>query len=134
MSAAEKAELLGLANGMVVAEVGWDEDVDAALRDDIMDIIDADMVEEALEGVDVVLLWWRDDDGEVADGLVDAMVDLAPNGYIWLMTPKVGRDGFVEVSDLSEGAITAGLALTGNANVSAEWQATKVVRPKASRR
>ena len=134
MSAAEGAELLGLASGMVVEEVGWDEDVDAALRDDIMDIIDADMVEEALEGVDVVLLWWRDDDGEVADGLVEALVDLAPTGYIWLMTPKVGRDGFVEVSDLSEGAVTAGLALTGNANVSAEWQATKVVRPKASRR
>ena len=42
MSAAEGAELLGLASGMVVEELGWDEDVDAALRDDIMDIIDAE--------------------------------------------------------------------------------------------
>ncbi len=134
MSAAEGADLLGFAPGMVVEEVGWDEDVDAALRDDIMDIIDADMVEEALEGVDAVVLWWRDDDGDVADGLVEAMTDLAPTGYIWLMTPKVGRTGFVETSDLSEGAVTAGLALTGTANVSADWQATKVVRPKSSRR
>ena len=54
MSAAQGADLLGLAPGMVVEEVGWDDDVDAALRDDIMDIIDADMVEEALEGVDAV--------------------------------------------------------------------------------
>lgn len=134
MSAAESADLLGLTPGMVVEEVGWDEDVDAALRDDIMDIIDADMVEEALEGVDAVVLWWRDDDGDVADGLVEAMTDLAPTGYIWLMTPKVGRAGFIEASDLDEGAITAGMALTGSANVSAEWQATKVVRPKSSRR
>ncbi len=134
MSAAEGAELLGLEPGMVVEEVGWDEDVDSVLRDHIMDIIDADMVEEALEGVDAVLLWWRDDDGEVADGLVEAMTDLSPTGYIWLMTPKVGRDGFIEASDLDEGAVTAGLALTGTANVSAEWQAHKVVRPKASRR
>lgn len=134
MSAAEGAGLLGLAPGMVVEEVGWDEDVDATLRDDIMDIIDADMVEEALEGVDAVLLWWREDDGDVADGLVEAMTDLAPTGYIWLMTPKVGRIGFIEASDLAEGAVTAGLALTGSVNVSAEWQATKVVRPKSSRR
>ncbi len=134
MSAAEGADLLGLAPGMVVEEVGWDDDVDATLRDDIMDIIDADMVEEALEGVDAVVLWWRDDDGDVADGLVEAMTDLAPTGYIWLMTPKVGRAGFIEASDLAEGAVTAGLALTGSANVSAEWQATKVVRPKSSRR
>ena len=134
MSAAEGAELLGLEPGMVVEEVGWDDDADGALRDDIMDIIDADMVEEALEGVDAVVLWWRFDDGDVADGLVEAMTDLAPTGYIWLMTPKVGRVGFIETSDLSEGAVTAGLALTGTANVSADWQATKVVRPKSSRR
>ena len=134
MSAAEGADLLGLEPGMVVEELGWDDDVDAALRDDIMDIIDADMVEEALEGVDVVVLWWRDDDGDVADGLVEAMTDLAPKGYIWLLTPKVGRDGFIEASDLDEGAVTAGLALTNSANVSADWQAHKVVRPKVSRR
>ena len=134
MSAAQGADLLGLSPGMVVEEVGWDEDVDAALRDDIMDIIDADMVEESLEGVDAVVLWWRDDDGDVADGLVEAMTDLAPTGYIWLMTPKVGRSGFIEASDLAEGAVTAGLSLTGSVNVSADWQATKVVRPKSSRR
>lgn len=134
MSAAEGADLLGLTAGMVVEELGWDEDVDATLREDIMDIIDADMVEESLEGVDVVLLWWRDDDGDVADGLVEAITDLAPEGYIWVMSPKVGRPGFIEASDLAEGAVTAGLSLTGTANVSAEWLATKVVRPRISRR
>lgn len=128
------AELLGLEPGLVVQEIGWDEDVDAELRDEIMDAIDADMIDEAVEAVDVVVLWWRDDDGDVVDGLVDALPDLAAEGYIWLLTPKVGRPGFIEPSDLAEGATTAGLSLTRSAGVSADWQAHKVVRPKGARR
>ncbi len=120
---------------MVVQEIGWDEDVDSDLRDEIMDLIDGEMLDEdAIEAVDVVLLWWRDDDGDVADGLVDALPDLSNDGWIWLMTPKVGRDGFIEPSDLAEGAATAGLSLTTTVNVSADWQAHRVVRPKGSRR
>lgn len=130
----EGADLLGLEPGQVVQELGWDEDVDAELRDDIMDVIDADMIEEAVEAVDVVVLWWRDDDGDVVDGLVDAMTDLSDDGFIWLLTPKVGREQFIEPSDVAEGASTAGLALTSTVNVSADWQAHKMVRPKGSRR
>ena len=54
MSAASEADVLGLRPGMLVQELGWDEDTDATLRDAIMDAIDADMVEEAIEAVDVV--------------------------------------------------------------------------------
>ncbi|MDO5067033.1 MAG: DUF3052 domain-containing protein [Propionibacteriaceae bacterium] len=133
-SAASEADLLGLRPGILVQELGWDEDTDQALRETIMDAIDADMVEEAIEAVDVVVLWWRDDDGDVVDGLVDAMTDLAGTGWIWLFTPKVGRPGYVNPSDISEGVTTAGLALTSQANVSAQWQAHKVVRPKAGSR
>ena len=128
------AELLGLNTDMVVQELGWDEDVDQDLRDDIMDIIDADMVEEALEAVDVVILWWRDDDGDVVDGLVDAMPDLADDGYIWLLTPKVGRQGDIDAAAVQEGVTIAGLSLTSTANVAEDWLATKVVRPKGSRK
>ena len=131
MSAASEADVLGLRPGILVQELGWDEDTDATLRDAIMDAIDADMVEEAIEAVDVVILWWREDDGDVADGLVDAMTDLAGTGWIWLLTPKVGRAGYVGPSDISEGVTTAGLALTSQANVSPQWQAHKVVRPKS---
>ena len=88
MTAARGAELLGLDAGMVVQELGWDEDTDPDLRDEIMDAIDADMIEDAIEAVDVVVLWWREDDGDVVDGLVDAMKDLAPTGFIWLLTPQ----------------------------------------------
>ena len=119
---------------MVVQELGWDEDVDADLRDDIMDIIDAEMIDDVLEAVDVVVLWWLDEDGDVADGLVDAMTDLTDSGYIWMLTPKVGRPGFINAASLAEGVAIAGLSLTKTANVASDWQATKVVRPKGARR
>ncbi|WGT48525.1 DUF3052 domain-containing protein [Tessaracoccus lacteus] len=125
---------MGLALGQVVQELGWDEDVDDALRDDIMDIIDAEMIEEPLEAVDVVVLWWRDEDGDVADGLVDAMTDLSGNGWIWLLTPKVGRPGFIDPASIAEGVTVAGLSLTSTANCADDWQATRVVRPKGARR
>ena len=125
---------MGLSKGMVVQELGWDADVDDDLRNDIMDAIDADLVEEALEAVDMVLLWWREEDGDVTDGLVDSMTDLSSAGVIWLLTPKVGRPGFIGPSSVAEGVTIAGLSLTKTANVGADWQATKVVRPKGVRK
>lgn len=129
------AARLGLAPGMVVQEIGWDSDVDDDVRVLFEDAVDGELVEEAVEAaVDLVLLWWRDGDGDLVDGLVDALTDLTSSGYIWLMTPKVGRDGYVDAADLAEAAVTAGLAQTTSASVSPDWAATKLVRPKGSRR
>lgn len=125
---------LGLSQGLVVQELGWDEDVDDDVRILVEDAIDAELVEEAVEAVDVVLLWWREGDGDLVDGLVDGLTDLTDAGYIWLMTPKVGRDGYVDAADLAEAAVTAGLALTNSVSVSSDWAATRLVRPKSSRR
>lgn len=125
---------LGLAPGMAVQELGWSDDVDEQLREQIMDTIDADLLYEANEAVDVVLLWWRNSDGDIADGLVDALTDLSPIGYIWLLSPKVGRDDYLDPTDLAEAALTAGLAVANPASVSANWQAQKLVRPKGTRR
>lgn len=128
------ANKLGLSPGLVVQELGWDEDVDDNLRIQVEDVIDGELVEEAQEAVDVVLLWWRDDDGDLVDGLFDAMTDLADSGYIWLMTPKVGRPGYLDAADIAEAAVTAGLAQTVTARVSADWSASKLVRPRGARR
>lgn len=125
---------MGFEPGVVVQELGWDDDVDEQLRDEIMDLIGEEFVYEALEAVDVALLWWRVEDGDLADGLVDALTDLAAHGRIWLLTPKVGRDGYVEPTELAEAALTAGLALANPASVSNDWQAHKLVRPKGIRR
>ena len=103
MTQASAATALGFTKGLAVQELGWDDDVDEALRDAIMDAIDGDLLYESNEAVDVVLLWWRDSDGDVADGLVDALTDLSPTGYIWLLTPKVGRPDYVDPTDLAEG-------------------------------
>lgn len=128
------SDKLGLARGLVVQELGWDEDVDDDVRIMVEDAIDGELIEEAMEAVDLVLLWWRDGDGDLVDSLVDALTDLTSAGYIWLMTPKVGRSGYVDAADLAEAAVTAGLALTNSVPVSSDWTATKLVRPRGSRR
>ena len=122
---------LGLTKGMVVQELGWDEDVDDELRVAIEDTIDADMVDGDYGNVvDAVLLWWRDDDGDLVDGLVDALTDLVGGGSIWLLTPKVGRPQAVDAADIAEAAPIAGLAQTTTATVSKDWAATRLVAPK----
>ena len=125
---------MGFEQGQVIQELGWDSDVDEGLRDAIMDAIDADLVEDALEAVDSVLLWWREEDGDVGDGLVDALRDLSSTGHIWLMTPKVGRPGYVAPADIAEGTATAGLVLASPVSVSSEWQAQRIVRPRTGKR
>ena len=125
---------LGLTEGLVVQELGWDEDVDEDVRMLFEDSTNTELIEEAVEAVDVVLLWWRSGDGDLVDGLVEALPDLTASGYIWLMTPKVGRQGYVDAAELAEGAVTAGLAMTNSVAISSEWAANKLVRPKGPRR
>ncbi len=122
---------LGLASGDVVQEFGWDEDVDDDLRVQIEDTVDGDLVDGDYGNVvDAVLLWWRDDDGDLVDALVDALTDLADGGVIWLLTPKVGRPGEVEAADITEAAPVAGLAVTTTMSLCADWTATRLAAPK----
>ena len=128
------AERLGIQPGMVVQELGYDEDVDDELRSAIIDRAGSDLVDEdADEVVDVVLLWWRDGDGDLVDALVDAIGPLAANGVVWLLTPKAGRPGHVEPSDISEAAPTAGLSQTSSISAARDWAGARLVAPKAAR-
>ncbi|HET6938848.1 MAG TPA: DUF3052 domain-containing protein [Nocardioides sp.] len=125
------AARLGLKPGMVIQELGWDSDTDDDLRVAIEDTIDADMVDGDYGNVvDAVILWWRDEDGDLVDGLVDALTDLVGGGAIWLLTPKVGRPNAVDPSDIAEAAPIAGLSQTTTAAVSKEWSATRLIAPK----
>jgi hypothetical protein len=122
---------LGFKSGMVVQELGWDEDVDDSVRVAIEDTIDADMVDSDYGNVvDSVILWWRDDDGDLVDALVDSLTDLVGGGVIWLLTPKVGRPHAVDAADVAEAAPVAGLATTTTASISKDWTATRLVAPK----
>ena len=129
--ATSPAERLGFKPGMVIQELGWDNDTDDDLRVAIEDLVDADLVDTDYGNVvDAVLLWWRSDDGDLVDGLVDSLTDLVGGGAIWLLTPKVGRPNSVDPADITEAAPIAGLAQTTTAIVSKDWSATRLVAPK----
>jgi hypothetical protein len=129
------AERMGLAPGMIVMEIGADDDVDEQLREAIQDRTGEEMVpEESDEVVDVVMVWYRDDDGDLTDLLVDAIAPLADNGVIWLLTPKRGRPGYVEPSDIAEAASVAGLSQTSITQVSPEWAGARLVGRKSGAR
>ncbi|MGH3995742.1 MAG: DUF3052 domain-containing protein [Pseudonocardiaceae bacterium] len=128
------AEKLGIKQGMVVQEFGWDEDVDQDLREAVEELCGDEILDEdADDVVDVVLLWWRDGDGDLFEALVDAMTPLADNGVIWVLTPKTGRSGHVEPSDIAEAALTAGLTQTSNISVGERWTGARLVAPRAAK-
>ena len=72
-------------------------------------------------------------DGDLVDALVDALTNLGDSGVVWLLTPKAGRSGHVEPSDIDEAAPTAGLSSTRSTSAAPEWSGTRLVAPKASR-
>jgi hypothetical protein len=128
------AHRLGFQPGQVVQELGWDEDCDDDLRADIEDVTGSELIGDELGDVaDVVLLWWRDGDGDLVDALVDAKTDLTGGGAVWLLTPKVGRDGHVDPSDVADAAPTAGLSTTTTVSAADDWSGTKLVAPKTAR-
>ncbi len=123
---------LGLKPGMVVQELGWDQDVADSVRVAIENTIDSDMVDgDHGDVVDAVVLWWRDEDGDLVDALVDSLTDLVGGGSIWLLTPKVGRPNAVDPADITEAAPVAGLSTTTSFAVSSDWSATRLVAPKS---
>ena len=128
------ADKLGIASGAVVQEIGHDDDVDDGLRRIIEERCGAELVDEEYpDVVDIVLLWWRDGDGDLVDALVDALTPLTDHGVIWLMTPKAGREGHVEPSDVSDAAPTAGLQQTSSISAAQDWNGTRLVAPRAAR-
>ena len=125
------AHRLGIEKSQVVQELGWDEDTDDDIRVDIEDACGSELLDEdADEVVDVVLLWWRDDDGDLVDRLMDAITPLAEDGVIWVVTPKTGQPGHVQPAEIAESAPTAGLMQTSSANLG-DWIASRLVQPKS---
>jgi len=132
--ARERATRLGLQPGLTVQELGYDDDVDDDLRAAIEDIVGGELLDEDYDDVvDVVLMWWREDDGDLADGLMDAIGPLTDHGVIWLMTPKPGRDGHIEAEDIADAAPTAGLQQTSTISAGPAWQGTRLVAPRSKR-
>lgn len=126
---------LGFTEDQVVLELGYDDDVDDEVREQIEDLLGGQLQEEDYDDVvDAVLLWWRHNDGDLTDALVDALATLEDHGFIVLLTPKVGLPGQVDPSDVAEAADTAGLHASASVNLTREWSATRLVAPKTARR
>ncbi|KMS73449.1 MULTISPECIES: DUF3052 domain-containing protein [Streptomyces] len=128
------AERLGFQPEQVVQEIGYDDDVDQELREAIESVTGTELVDEDYDDVaDAAVLWFRDEDGDLTDALVDATTYIEEGGAILLLTPKTGRDGYVEPSDISEAATTAGLSASKSVSVGKDWSGSRLVTPKAAK-
>lgn len=121
------AKQLGISKGQVVQEIGYDTDTDELVGDAVVAATGEQGVDEDFDGVvDVVLLWWREEDGDLADALVDAKTPLADSGVVWLLSPKFGRPGALEPADIADAVATSGIRRTTSVNLS-QWQAVRLV-------
>ena len=126
---------MGFAAGELVLEVGYGSDCDDVLRSEIVAITGSQLLEgETTEVVDAVIVWWRDGDGDLVDELMDALTYLTETGPIWVLTPKLGRDGHVESSDIQDAAPIAGLSQTSTIALAQDWAGTRLVARKVGKR
>nr|WP_202538939.1 DUF3052 domain-containing protein [Streptomyces sp. SID8379] len=124
---------LGFQTDQVVQEIGYDDDVDQELREVIEETIGSNLVDEDYDDVaDAVVLWFREDDGDLTDALVDAIAYMEEGGSILLLTPKTGRDGYVEPSEIGEAATTAGLSASKSVSAGKDWTGSRLATPKAA--
>ncbi len=91
------ADRLGFAPGNVVQEFGWADDVDDDLRGELEELVGGELVDEDYDDVtDGVVVWFRQDDGDLTDLLVDVQTVLDDGGLIWCSPPSPGgRDTWV---------------------------------------
>ena len=126
---------MGLKPGELVLELGGGSDSDQSLRAKITGITGTDLIEnQTNEVVDEVIIWWRDGDGDLEDELVDALTYLSESGAVWVLTPKAGRDGHVEPSDIQDAAPNVGLSQTTTFAIASDWSATRLVARKSAKR
>lgn len=136
-SAAEQsmAGRLGFRPGQVVQEFGYDDDVDDELRLAVEDLTGHELSDEDSQDVaDGVIYWWREGDGDLVDSLMDALTNLAEGGVVWLLTPKSGRSGHVEPSEIEDAAPTAGLHATSTISACPDWTGTRLASPRSGRK
>lgn len=128
------ATRLGFRPELIVQEFGYDNDVDNDVRFAIEDTCGAELEDEDYTGTaDAALLWWRSDDGDLTDALVDMVSVIEEDGFVVLLTPRSGSAGAVDAAEVDEAAVTAGLHASGTFSAPG-WRATRLVAPKKGKR
>src|SRR4051794_22055138 len=129
------AARLGFRAGQAVQEFRYDDDVDEGLRAAVEELTGNELEDEDAEDVvDAAIYWWREDDGALADASVDTLPNRAEGGVFWLLTPRSGRPGHVEPSEIEDAAPTAGLHATSTISACRDWAGTRLGTPKSGRR
>ncbi|WP_344309332.1 DUF3052 domain-containing protein [Brevibacterium samyangense] len=125
------SDALGFTSGTYIQEIGYDDDVDFDLRDAIAAVTGEEMADDDVDDVfDAVVMWWRSDDPDLADAIVDAQSTLKEGGIVWLLTPKAGRPGHIETADISQAAPTAGMHVTRTVSAAPDWAGFRLVGKK----
>lgn len=126
-NAQDFARVMTMKPGFIVQEIGWDDDCDSTISESIEDAIGEDLLDEDADDIcDAIILWWRDDDGDLVDALVDCTRNLAETGRIWLLTPAAGSSLTVDPGVISESAQLAGLVQTKAERLN-KWQGSCLV-------
>jgi hypothetical protein len=126
---------MGIAPGDLILEMGFDStDCDTDLRGALASACGSELLtSDSQEVVDSVIVWWRDEDGDLVDELVDALTFLSEDGDIWVLNPKVGQPGHMEPADIQDSAPTAGLTQTISFLATPLWTATRLVPRKTKK-
>ena len=126
-AATQAVTRLGFTSGQVIQELNYDDDVDEAVRRGIEAVTGTELVDEDYDDVtDGAVIWFREDDGDLTDALVDATSVLEDSGPIWVFSPKSGRPGHVSHSDIEEAATTSGLHAMTTFAIGPDWSATRL--------
>ena len=128
---AAESNPLGFEHGAYIQEIGYDDDVDFELRAGIVAATGEDMADEDVDDVfDAIVMWWRADDPDLTDAIVDAQTTLSDGGVVWLLTPKSGRPGHIKPVDIADAAPTAGMHVTKTVSACPDWTAVRLVGKK----
>lgn len=128
-------ERMGIKSGELILQLGFDpQDCDVQLQEAIALKCGSPLLDDdSQEVVDGVILWWREEDGDLVDELVDALTFLTEEGHIWLMNPKMGQPGHTPPSEIQDAVPTAGLTQTTTFVATPHWTATRLVPRKSKR-
>jgi hypothetical protein len=125
---------LGFQPGQVVQEFNYADNSDQELREAVEEFTGGDLVDEEYDGVaDAAIMWFRDEDGDLADALVDATGTIVDGAPICLVTPRAGRDGYIEPSVMQEAVMTAGLQQAGSTDAGKDWTGLRLAAPQSKR-